>query len=124
MFHERNLMPNILQTLTELYNTRGEEVENWLAEQRAVAAPYFYSSVDLRHSGLRIAPVDTNLFPAGFQNLSPAARVRATRQITSYMAEHFPNAIYLFSLKITHEICHILIIYMFWKHCVKTLVLR
>lgn len=85
-------MQNILPTLTNLYNTRGDEVESWLAEQRAVAAPYFYSSVDLRHSGLRIAPVDTNLFPAGFQNLSPAARVRATRQIVSYMAEHFPNA--------------------------------
>jgi len=85
-------MPNILPTLTNLYDTRGDEVESWLAEQRAIAAPYFYSSVDLRHSGLRIAPVDTNLFPAGFNNLSPAARIRATRQIAGYMAEHFPSA--------------------------------
>ncbi len=28
------------------------------------------SSVDLRHAGFKIAPVDTNLFPAGFNNLN------------------------------------------------------
>ncbi len=85
-------MTLILATLKNLYDTRGDEVEDWLAQQREIAEPFFYTSVDLRHSGLRLAPVDTNLFPAGFNNLSPAARVRATRQITSYMAEHFPTA--------------------------------
>ena len=32
--------------------------------------PTFYSSIDLRNSGFKIAPVDTNLFPAGFNNLN------------------------------------------------------
>ncbi|MEO8628692.1 MAG: glutamate--cysteine ligase, partial [Betaproteobacteria bacterium] len=31
----------------------------------------FYASVDLRNSGFKLAPVDTNLFPGGFNNLNP-----------------------------------------------------
>lgn len=45
-------------------------IESWLREQwRKTPAP-FYSSVDLRNAGFKLAPVDTNLFPAGFNNLS------------------------------------------------------
>ncbi len=47
-------------------------IENWLREQwRKTPAP-FYASVDLRNAGFKLAPVDTNLFPAGFNNLSEA----------------------------------------------------
>lgn len=47
-------------------------IENWLRVQwRKTPAP-FYSSVDLRNAGFKLAPVDTNLFPAGFNNLSEA----------------------------------------------------
>ncbi|MGT2492998.1 glutamate--cysteine ligase [Cupriavidus basilensis] len=31
--------------------------------------PPFYCSVDLRNAGFKLAPVDTNLFPGGFNNL-------------------------------------------------------
>jgi glutamate--cysteine ligase len=31
----------------------------------------FYASCDLRNSGFKLAPVDTNLFPGGFNNLNP-----------------------------------------------------
>jgi len=46
-------------------------IEFWFRGQwRRNPAP-FYASVDLRHAGHKIAPVDTNLFPAGFNNLNP-----------------------------------------------------
>lgn len=46
-------------------------IEAFLRDQwRATPAP-FYASVDLRNAGYKIAPVDTNLFPAGFNNLNP-----------------------------------------------------
>ena len=32
--------------------------------------PPFYTSVDLRNAGFKLAPVDTNLFPGGFNNLT------------------------------------------------------
>lgn len=46
------------------------EIEAWLREQWRVTPPPFYASVDLRNAGFKIAPVDTNLFPAGFNNLN------------------------------------------------------
>lgn len=47
------------------------EVESWFRSQWRLTPAPFYSSVDLRNSGYKIAPVDTNLFPAGFNNLNP-----------------------------------------------------
>jgi glutamate--cysteine ligase len=51
---------------------RATDIEAWLrSEFRETRAP-FYGSVDLRNAGFKLAPVDTNLFPAGFNNLNPA----------------------------------------------------
>lgn len=47
------------------------EIERWLRTQWAEHSVPFYSSVDLRNSGFKLAPVDTNLFPGGFNNLNP-----------------------------------------------------
>ncbi len=82
----------ILETLKDLYERRYDEVEAWLGAQRRLAAPHFTSSVDLRHSGVRLAPVDTNLYPAGFNNLSVNAGKRAAARIRSYLNEHYPMA--------------------------------
>lgn len=49
-------------------------IEHWLrGEWQDHTAP-FYCSVDLRNSGFKLAPVDTNLFPGGFNNLNPDFR--------------------------------------------------
>jgi glutamate--cysteine ligase len=49
-------------------------IESWFRCQfRQTPAP-FYASVDLRNAGFKLAPVDTNLFPAGFNNLHPDLR--------------------------------------------------
>jgi glutamate--cysteine ligase len=47
------------------------EAERWLRGQWQDHAAPFYCSVDLRNSGFKLAPVDTNLFPGGFNNLNP-----------------------------------------------------
>jgi glutamate--cysteine ligase len=46
-------------------------IEHWLRSQWVEHAAPFYASVDLRNSGFKLAPVDTNLFPGGFNNLNP-----------------------------------------------------
>ena len=48
------------------------QIEHWLRGQWQEYSPPFYSSCDLRNSGFKLAPVDTNLFPGGFNNLNPA----------------------------------------------------
>ncbi len=85
-------MSEILSQIRTLFETKGDAVEQWLAAQRRQASPYVYTSVDLRHSGKRLVPVDTNLFPAGFNNLSPAATERAGRYFQSLLSERFPAA--------------------------------
>ena len=44
-------------------------IEAWFRKQWIKYPAPFYTSIDLRNSGYKIAPVDTNLFPAGFNNL-------------------------------------------------------
>jgi glutamate--cysteine ligase len=46
-------------------------IEHWFRTQWLEHASPFYGSVDLRNSGFKLAPVDTNLFPGGFNNLNP-----------------------------------------------------
>lgn len=82
----------ILRELRDILNTRGEEVREWFAAQHQASPPPFYSSVDLRHSGYKLAPVDTNLFPAGFNHLSKAARARAITQIKQRVKTCSPGA--------------------------------
>ena len=54
----------------QLLNATGS-IEHWLRCQWQDRESPFYCSVDLRNSGFKIAPVDTNLFPGGFNNLNP-----------------------------------------------------
>lgn len=81
----------ILDELKHLYDTRADEIDSWLAHQRQQTPPFVYTSVDLRHSGNRLVPVDVNLFPAGFNNLSPAATQRAIENFKSYFSARYPG---------------------------------
>jgi glutamate--cysteine ligase len=47
------------------------DIEHWLRSQWQEHSTPFYASVDLRNAGFKLAPVDTNLFPGGFNNLNP-----------------------------------------------------
>ena len=48
------------------------DIEHWFRTQWLEYSSPFYASVDLRNAGFKLAPVDTNLFPGGFNNLNPA----------------------------------------------------
>ena len=45
------------------------DIEQWFRSQWQNHQAPFYASVDLRNAGFKLAPVDTNLFPGGFNNL-------------------------------------------------------
>ena len=47
------------------------DIEHWFRSQWHEHRVPIYASVDLRNSGFKLAPVDTNLFPGGFNNLNP-----------------------------------------------------
>ena len=46
-------------------------ISEWFKQQWQLTMPPVYGSVDLRNAGFKLAPIDMNLFPAGFNNLNP-----------------------------------------------------
>src|SRR3972149_3938959 len=60
-------------------NEKAEEIEDWIDEQSRKEKVPLYTSVDLRVSQHKITPVDTNIFPAGFNNLCHVFRERVGR---------------------------------------------
>ena len=45
-------------------------IERWFRLEWMEHTPPFYTSVDVRNAGFKLAPVDTNFFPGGFNNLT------------------------------------------------------
>lgn len=67
-------------------------IEQWFrARFRETPAP-FYCSVDLRNSGFKLAPVDTNLFPAGFNNLNRVFQSLGVQAVQAAMERICPHA--------------------------------
>jgi glutamate--cysteine ligase len=68
------------------------EIETWLRSQWLETPAPFYASVDLRNAGFKLAPVDTNLFPAGFNNLNPAFMPLCIQAMQSAIERICPDA--------------------------------
>jgi glutamate--cysteine ligase len=66
-------------------------IEAWFRARWAQHRPPFYGSVDLRHAGYKLAPVDTNLFPAGFNNLNPDSYPLCVQAIQNSMTVIDPS---------------------------------
>lgn len=66
-------------------------IEEWLRAAFAESPPPFYASTDLRNNGHKVAPVDTNLFPGGFNNLPPASYPLAAQLLSRQMSGLCPG---------------------------------
>lgn len=71
--------------LETYFLTHRSEIEQWFHAQTQVLPVPFYSSVDVRDAGFKISAVDTNLFPAGFNNL-PAEHIAHYGQVVAKSA--------------------------------------
>ncbi|QWT47132.1 glutamate--cysteine ligase [Azospira inquinata] len=70
--HLTTALSGPLLELEKAFLDNSTRIEQWLRGQWLEHTPPFYASVDLRNNGYKLAPVDTNLFPGGFNNLNPA----------------------------------------------------
>jgi glutamate--cysteine ligase len=68
------------------------DIERWLRTRWQDHAVPFYASVDLRNAGFKLAPVDTNLFPGGFNNLNPAFLPLCVQAIQAAVERVCPDA--------------------------------
>jgi len=85
-------MTEITEILTQKINAKRDLINDFFAKKFAQFPELFYNSVDLRHSGFKIAPVDTNCFPAGFNNLSETSEKRAEKIADDFFNQNFPSA--------------------------------
>jgi len=67
-------------------------IEHWFRTKWQEHTPPFYSSVDLRNAGFKLAPVDTNLFPGGFNNLNPVFLPLCVQAVQSAVEKVCPEA--------------------------------
>ncbi|MFZ6816274.1 glutamate--cysteine ligase [Undibacterium sp. Rencai35W] len=67
-------------------------IERWFRLEWQEHTPPFYCSVDLRNSGFKLAPVDTNLFPGGFNNLSQEMLPLAVQAAMAAIEKYCPDA--------------------------------
>jgi glutamate--cysteine ligase len=67
-------------------------IERWFRLEWQERTPPFYCSVDLRNAGFKIAPVDTNLYPGGFNNLSAEVLPLAVQAAMVGIEKYCPDA--------------------------------
>jgi len=82
----------ITEILSQKIAAKQREIEEFFAKNFSENPPLFYNSVDLRHNGVKIAPIDTNCFPAGFNNLSPDSKITAKKIADDFFNKNFPAA--------------------------------
>lgn len=78
------------------------EIESWFRHKWKETPPSLTSSVDLRHSGFKLAPVDTNLFPAGFNNLNPEFLPLCIQAAQSVLIDYVPDCTRILLLPESH----------------------
>ena len=71
------MVPHLVTALTGPINELEQRIlesmsaiERWFRLEWMEHTPAFYASVDVRNAGFKLAPVDTNLYPGGWNHLS------------------------------------------------------
>ena len=93
------MVPHLLTALTGPINELEQRmleslpaIERWFRLEWMEHTPPFYTSVDVRNAGFKLAPVDTNLFPGGFNNLTPEMLPLAVQAAMAAIEKICPEA--------------------------------
>ena len=84
-------MNNIHQILLNKISSKKSQISDWFAEKSKNTNLHFYNSVDIRNFGHKIAPIDNNCFPAGFNHLSEESKKIASAKVKEYLNKNFPK---------------------------------
>ena len=93
------MVPHLVTALTGPINELEQRVldsmpaiERWFRLEWMEHTPPFYSSVDVRNAGFKLAPVDTDLYPDGWNNLTPAMLPLAVQAAMAAVEKICPEA--------------------------------
>ncbi|HNB47435.1 MAG TPA: glutamate--cysteine ligase, partial [Burkholderiaceae bacterium] len=67
-------------------------IERWFRLEWMEHTPPFYTSADIRNAGFKLAPVDTQLFPDTFNNLTPEMLPLAVQAAMAAIEKICPEA--------------------------------
>ena len=85
-------MKNIIQ-LDKSIQEKSVELERWFGEQKKNLELPMYSSYDIRNSNYKAVVIDSNAFPAGFNNICDDSFPIAEAAIKSFIASNFSGAL-------------------------------
>src|SRR3954463_11289773 len=93
------MVPHLITALTGPVNELEQRVlesmpaiERWFRLEWMEHTPPFYCSVDIRNAGFKLAPVDTNLYPGGWNNLTPEMLPLAVQAAMAAIEKICPEA--------------------------------
>ncbi|MBC86338.1 MAG: glutamate--cysteine ligase [Bdellovibrionaceae bacterium] len=78
------------QVHTKILKSKSD-VDDWFKEKRVGLKFPLYSSFDIRDSGCKIAPVDANLYPAGFNNICLTDQDSAVDLMKTFLTDHYED---------------------------------
>ena len=81
----------IVHDLSSALEDKREEIVAWMVQKRSEIDVPIYGSVDIRDAGWKIAVVDANQFPAGFNNTSESDLPHLTERIAAHIERHHPD---------------------------------
>lgn len=82
----------VLDFLAQRLFDKQQAIHQWFFSQWQQTPPPLYGSVDIRNAGFKVAPVDMNLFPAGFNNLNIQFLDDAVMSAKRTIEEFYPGA--------------------------------
>ena len=80
------------------------KVRAWFDEKIKNRFVPFYTSFDIRDSSFKVAPVDANVFPAGFNNICDVDRAKASHLMGDYLKTHYPDTKVILLLPEEHTV--------------------
>ncbi len=84
-------MSKIQRLLLDKISKNRSLIDDWFEEKFSAKKPLFYNSLDLRHSGFKIAPIDNNCFPAGSNNLNQNSQNLASKYAFEFLQKYYGN---------------------------------
>jgi glutamate--cysteine ligase len=93
------MVPHLVTALTGPTNELEQRIldsmpaiERWFRLEWMEHTPAFYCSVDVRNAGFKLAPVDTDLYPAGWNNLTQSMLPLAVQAAMAAIEKICPEA--------------------------------
>ena len=93
------MVPHLVTALTGPINELEQRlldsmpaIERWFRLEWMEHTPPFYTSVDVRNAGFKLAPVDTDLFPGGWHNLTQSMLPLAVQAAMAAIEKICPEA--------------------------------